>query len=247
MLQRYHRPPLVEATYEVFVRDAPGWSQLSEQQLEQNLKASFSGQRETLEPVGVDILLGPRGVSHSPVQGAKRVRLWSEDKGSLVQFSQEMAALNVLLAGYSSYASVVPQLENVVRAYLSASQPTRLAWIGQRYLNKIELPTAASEASTYFHYYPRVPAVGIHRPFALQVVSEVFDGGEVVLNLTFKGKHGERPIYFLGIYARSNVEIEPRLETIMRWQTTAHEAIRRSFTAALTDSCRQLFDEEVQP
>jgi uncharacterized protein (TIGR04255 family) len=239
----YQHPPLVEAVYEVFLEDAPGWSELSAQHLEHKLTTSFSGKREVLNPVGLEIMMGPQGVSHGAIQGAPRVRLWTADSGSLVQFSKEMAALNVLAPSYPGYESVVPSLQRFLEAYLDASRPTRLAWLGQQYHNKIELPADAPEAGTYFHYYPRVPTAGTHRPFSLQVVSEVFDGGEVVLNLTSQGQPTERPIYFLSVYARSNKEIEPRLEKIVNWQTAAHEAIRRSFAAVLTDDCRRLFEE----
>lgn len=153
-----------------------------------------------------------------------------------------MAAMNVL-SGYSGYEEQALRVEPFFGAYLEASQPTALAWVGQRYVNKIVLPAGAAEASTYFLLYPRLPASTPHRPFSLQVVSDEFEGGVVVMSLTFQGQSAERPVYFLDIYARSTKEVAPHTESIMRWQSAAHEAVRRSFAMALTDECRRLFEE----
>ncbi len=239
----YRNPPLVEAIYEVFVQDAPGWSQLSAAHLEQSLSASYSGQREVLESVNLDIHLGPTGKPDSTVAPqASRIRLWTADRSSLVRFGSQMAALNVLSA-YSGYEAQAPHLRAFFDAYIEASRPTKLAWVGQRYVNKIVLPAGAPEASTYFQLYPRLPAATPHRTFALQVVSDSFDGGEVVMSLLFQGQSADRPIYFLDIYARSTREIAPNTQEIVRWQSAAHEAVRRSFSMALTDACRELFQE----
>lgn len=65
----------------------------------------------------------------------------------------------------------------------------------------------------------------------------------MVLSLMFRGQTADCPVYFLDIYARSTQEVAPDTQEIMKWQLAAHQAVRRSFYMALTDACRQLFQE----
>jgi uncharacterized protein (TIGR04255 family) len=241
---RYLHPPLMEAIYEVFVKDAPGWSVESARGLENTLLPSFVGQREEVNLVNLNIHLGPTGQPSTVVAPDDlRTRLWNSNRTSLVQFSSQMAALNVLPGAYTQYEEQEPQLSAFFAAYLAASQPTALAWLGQRYINKIVLPVGARNAGDYFQFYPRFPSSVHHRTFALQVVLDSFEGGEVVLNFTCTGQKEEQPTYFLDISARSTVYVAPNVQNILRWQSTAHQAIRRAFSLALTDDCRRLFEE----
>jgi hypothetical protein len=82
--ERYKSPPLVEAIYEVYVRDCPGWSELSYKEIEEQARPRFDGRRDELEPVGVQVQLGPgKAIAHSVAPEARRVRLWSRDASEM--------------------------------------------------------------------------------------------------------------------------------------------------------------------
>ena len=212
---QYLHPPLMEAIYEVFVQDAPNWSVNSARELERKVSQSFGGEREEVKSVNLDIHLGPSGKPSTTVApDAPRIRLWKQDKSSLAQFSSQMAALNVLPAAYTKYEDQEPQLSSFFAAYLDASQPTELAWLGQRYINKVVLPIGALDAGDYFEFYPKFPPAVHHRTFALQVVLDSFSGGEVVLNLMYMGIQEEQPVYFLDISARSTSKVAATIDAV---------------------------------
>ena len=71
---------------------------------------------------------------------------------------------------------------------------------------------------------------------------EKFDGGEAALNLTFQGQENDQAVYFLDIYARSTVPLNPVAGELRVWQERAHESVGRAFEAAVTAKARELFE-----
>ncbi len=235
----YKRPPLVEAIYEVYIEDSPGWSQLSYGRIKDGLQSRFDGEPDVLEPIGFEVKLGPgKSVAQTTAYEAPRHRVWSRDRGEMFQFSPAMCAYN-LLAKYTRFEAHAADLEEFVRAYLKEAQPTRIAWVGQRYINRISLPTSATDPAQYFHFYPSLPPPTSHRPFALQVAMEQFEGGEATLNLSYQGEDGGGAQYFLDIYARSTAPIAPEAAAVREWQERAHQPVRKAFEAAVTDKARE--------
>ena len=219
---RYRQPPVIEAIYEAQFADAPGWSDLSYKKIEDLFRNSFSGQREEQRPVQFQIAFGP-GPTPQPtvVNEAHRIRLWTPDRGELIQFSRSMCAFNVL-GSYSSFD-----------VHIAAVQD---------YINKVLIPES-EQPSTFFSYYPNMP-LAAGRQFSLQAATEVFDKGEVVLNLSYRGTENGQAIFFLEILARSQPGVAPTAEALIDWQSKAHVAVRTSFEAALTDKCRQMFHKQ---
>ncbi len=245
MATRYRQPPLIEAIYEAHFADAPGWSELSYGKLEGLLRGRFSGQREEQRPVQFQIQIGPGPVAEPRVSSeAHRLRLWTPDRGELVQFSRSMCAFN-LLGSYRSFDTHVAQLRELIDAFLAEAQPTAVARASQHYINKILVPES-EQPSTFFTYYPSMPAAA-GRQFSLQAATEVFDKGEVVLNLSYRGTEGSRAVFFLEILAMSQSGLAPTSDALVDWQASAHAAVRRSFEGALTDKCRKMFLEQDAP
>ena len=142
MSDQYERPPLLEAIYEVYARDCPGWSELSYKEIEEQLRARFDGRREELEPVGVQVLVGPgKAISHSVAPEAHRVRLWTKDGGEMFQFAPTMCAYNIMKR-YERFASHAADIEKLFGVYLERAKPTATEWAGQRYINRVLLPLA---------------------------------------------------------------------------------------------------------
>jgi uncharacterized protein (TIGR04255 family) len=239
---RYLQPPVIEAIYEAHFADAPGWSDLSYKKIEDLFRSRFGGQREEQRPVQFEISFGP-GPTPQPtvVNEAHRVRLWTRDRGELIQFSRSMCAFNVL-GNYSSFDAHVRKVDEFYRAFLGEAQPTALSWASQHYINKIQIPES-EQPGTFFSYYPNMP-LAAGRQFSLQAATEMFDKGEVVLNLSYRGTEGGQAIFFLEILARSQPDVAPTAEALIEWQSKAHAAVSRSFEAALTEKCRQRFQRQ---
>jgi uncharacterized protein (TIGR04255 family) len=242
----YAKPPLVEAVFEVFVEDPSPWNDQSQQRLEQELTEKFSGPRDTLQPSAVQIQIGPeQAFSQRVVPEPPRRRMWTPDRGELFQFGPAMCAYN-LLSHYRSFEQHAARLEELTGRYLEERKPAKIAWAGQRYVNRILVPVDQGDPASYFEVYPKLPT-GQHRPFALQVVSGEFAGGQAVLNLAFQGEESGSAVYMLDIYARSSIQFTPDAVAIRRWQEQAHGVVRSSFEATLTGKTRALFQEGGQP
>lgn len=240
--QPYDSPPIVEAVYEVFVQDSPGWSQLSLERIREKVKDQFGGSKDVLEPVGVQVQFGPgKTIAQTMTPEAPRHRLWSSDKSEMFQFSSAMCAYN-LLAKYRGFDEHKADLERIVGVYLAEASSTGILWVGQRYINKITLPSSGTNPSEYFLFYPALPPSSSHRPFALQVVTESFEGGSVTLNLAYQDEGPSGADYFLDIYARSKIAVAANAAEVREWQERAHQPVKRAFESALTDKARALFE-----
>ncbi len=237
----YPKPPLVEAVFELFVLGEGGdWTSETEARLEGALAKQFDGPRETVRPIGLQIQLGPGDpVARSMQSELARRRLWTSDRGEMFQFSPSMCAYN-LLGHYRSFEQHAGTLESLVRLFLEHRRPEESGWAGQRYVNRIVVPVEAGDPATFFEIYPRVPS-GQHRPFAMQILSGEFEGGQVMLNLVFQGAQGGMATYVLDIYARSSVGLHLEPAGIGRWHEAAHVEVRRSFESALTAKTKALF------
>jgi uncharacterized protein (TIGR04255 family) len=243
---RYRNPPLVEAVFEVFAVPTR-WSEETQEIIEAAFREVYSGKREVLKPVGLHFQMGP-GLA---LQGLKtehepdRVRLWTPDGDRMVQFAPNMCALNVL-PEYLHYEDHRPELERLSKLYLELAEPTAIAPLGQRYINRVRLPVGGRPDS-FFTVYPAVPEeiAGRNPPFSMQVEIQTLGvGGNVVLTLTAKGMEDGNPVYVLDVYARSQGPGPATWDYVRGWQDQAHEAVMAAFELAITDAARELFGRE---
>lgn len=239
----YQSPPLVEAIFEAYFRDAPGWSELSWERLDKSLRPRFDGKRDVVQTMGLELQFGPQGqvIKHGRAPEVPRQqRVWAKDDGELFQFSPAMCAYN-LLAKYTHFEHHTRDIEALVGQYLEEARPRGVAFLGQRYINRVVLPEGTPDPAAYFEVYPKLPTAAGHRPFALQLLAERFSDGEVVLNLAYQGNEAGNALYFLDVYARSTGAIPPVAAEIRMWHERAHPVVHRTFEAALTAKSRGLF------
>jgi uncharacterized protein (TIGR04255 family) len=243
----YPKSPLVEAIYEVQFRDGPGWSELSLKSFAAEMARRFSGKRDRVEPIGIHFQFGPDGkLSHEQKPPAPAItRLWSPDGGELFQFSHIMCAYN-LLARYQTFEAHAGDIQALYGAFIAEAKPSGVQFVGQRYINRVNLPPGEQPAK-YFELYPKLPQAAGHRPFALQVVAAVFEDGEVALNLVYQGEEEGNAAYYLDVYARSTRPLPPDAETLRMWHERAHPHVRGSFEAVLTTKSRELFGRSETP
>lgn len=241
---KYASPPLIEAVFEVYFVEPIEWTEATQASIESVLRPDYVGLREALRPVGMVFEMGPemqlRGLQRR--EEPSRIRLWTPDKGHMVQFAPNMCAMNVLNA-YSHYVDYEPALHQLVQSYLDEVAPPATALIGQRYINKVLLPPGG-EPKDFFEIYPSMPeSVGRRNPpFSMQLeVSTFSEGGNVVLTLTAQGEEEGQPVYMLDVYARQQGVGQPTWGEIKRVQDEAHVAVKAAFEMAITDRARNLF------
>jgi uncharacterized protein (TIGR04255 family) len=242
-VDRYAHPPLIEAIYELYPLDAPGWSELSYSRLASRFRDAFDGEKDVLEGVGVQFTAGQISSPTAFVQ-PPRHRIWTKGRGEMFQFSPQLCAYNVLSPAYTQFENHVGRAREVFSAWLEEAQPTAIAATGQRAINRIVLPVASNDPAEFFEVSPRLPLSPKHRQFAFQVLFETFEDGEVVLNLAHRGEGGDEQagaVYYLDISARSTSTVPPIAERLAGWQTRAHRYVREAFQNALTERCKQLF------
>jgi len=239
----YRKTPLSEAIFE-FAPEATSFPPEGAERLVRLFSAGFPKLQE-LPGIEVEFEVSPAGVS--PKRDGKKTvrhRLWNLANSRLLQFAPDMCAFNAL-PPYTHYVDYLPDIERLFTAYLGEAKPSALRFLGQRYINRIFLPSEAANPSDYFTFYPRRPAAH-HPPFSLQLETERLSQGQVVLSLYYAGLDSQRPLYFLDLYARSSENPGIAFDWLVAkaWQDEAHEGITRAFEHAITDTSRQLLERE---
>ena len=240
MPYEYAHNPIIEAVFEFAPMNAQ-LPALAAEDLARTLAPNFGGQRDTVgSGGGIEIEATPQGQrARALPMGPARHRMWSPDRARLVQFGLDMFVFNAL-PPYTHYSAYLPQIREAFDAYRAAARPTTVAYLGQRYINRITLPSPDVLPRSIFRVYPEIHEAGEHLrhpQFYLQVQAEEIQRGQVVLSLMYQGPDEERrPTYLLDLYARSvdAPGIEFTWERVAAWHERAHVAISRTFEFALT-------------
>lgn len=130
-----------------------------------------------MRDIGIQFQVGPEGAIAKQHEPRTRIRRWDQAKQKAVQFGSHMCAFNVLGPAYTRFEDQLDTIKRVVQAYLEEARPSKIEWIGQRFINAIELPIEISNISTYFPIYPQLPlSLNVHRPLALQIQTSNTNG-----------------------------------------------------------------------
>jgi uncharacterized protein (TIGR04255 family) len=238
---------LQEAVFEF----APRGANLDAQalaRLVEELSGDYAGEHQVQQQQGIQVGFPPTPSGPPQVQnlvGPARHRLWTQDRRRTVLVGSDMCAFNAM-APYTHYVDYLPSIEALFQSYQRAARPTGVAFLGHRYINRIPLPPDADPAE-YFTVYPRIPADwphAAHRPFSLLIQALQIEHGQVIMTIGYQ--QPEPPQYLLDLYARTTDE-PPVLfewEPIRDWHDQAHDAVKRAFEFALTQTCRNLLERE---
>jgi uncharacterized protein (TIGR04255 family) len=247
MARHYKRSPLVEAVFEFM----PISAELDDAGLAALRLASSEYQDETVEQgVLQRVDFSPTGpVSSKTEARPPRYKRMHSSKTMLVQFSRELFCFNALVP-YTHYLDYKPEIERLFSEYVRAARPRGVLFLGQRYLNRIMLPTDAADPSEYLALYPRMsPSTRRQKPMFLQIEAEQFaEGGHVLATLSYQGPDGatKRPTYVLDLYARTGERpaIDFLWPNVSTWHDFAHDALTKAFESSIEDEARSLFGLE---
>lgn len=241
---RFNKPPLIEAVFEAFVAGSTDneMCEKATQQLLTDYQERLGGEVKNLLDSQLQFGVGAGGISAPQFQQGTRVQVWSADKQRVVQFSPVMASINLLGLCYESYAAHRSEIDEFLTRYRSYFQPSKVLHIGQRFINRVQIPEGVRPEDV-FQIYPHLSRslTHVHPPFSLQLQSEVLGTqGGVTLSVVYQGILEQQNCYILDIYARSG----PDVGDWVLWHDAAHDAVRRAFRLAFTDAGLASFGEE---
>jgi uncharacterized protein (TIGR04255 family) len=250
----YGRNPIIEAVFE-FAPAGGSVGNNAMEQLQAHFAPTYAGRQDSIAVSGgFELETGPSGIraARALPAGPARRRMWNAESSRLVQFGPDMFVFNALRP-YSHFENYLPAMEDGFRTYARIAGAPSVAFLGQRYINQIVLPSQSEDPCDYFRMYPRLHVTGAqqrHPPFALQLQAEEIKRGQVVLTLTYQGLDAEqRPTYLLDVYARTvdNPGIDFAWERVQAWQELAHVAVGRTFDFALGERSYTLLDRREVP
>jgi uncharacterized protein (TIGR04255 family) len=244
--------PLVEAIFELFAEPSSEsrWGSSVDLKAIETALPEYAFHEERLRDLGVHVQFRGGKVQSNLHNPRLRIRRWDEPRQQAVQFGAHMCAHNVLSGAYTTFDDHREVIGRVFRCYLERAEPSQLAWVGQRYINAIQLPADEHDVASYFALYPQLPEslAGGHRELAVQVRTVDFKNGHALVNLSLKGVEGGVATYILDIYARSSGPPPGDPDALLSWQVDAHDAVWKSFELSVTAKSReQLFKERPWP
>ena len=250
MTRKYSRAPLVEAVFEFAPLDAK-FDGAAAKRLDDRFQGDYSGRRDELlgTPFSIEYKDG-NPVLGNPPEPFIRYRRWNSTETCLIQFSMDLCAFNALKP-YTHFEDYLPTMEQFFRAFSTESNAQRTLFLGQRYINRIILPSKDEPATDYFRFYPKFNETSKvdHRPFSLNIQIETLPGesqGRVMLTLVFQGFEENKPVYILDLYAQTPKSpfIAFDWESVSKWQRNAHIPIENAFNSALTAKGQDFFGLE---
>jgi uncharacterized protein (TIGR04255 family) len=245
--QQYDQQPLVEAVFELFTQPEAwtSWGAGSFAHIATALP-EYAFHEEHIRDIGIRLQLVESSLQPTAHQPQERVRRWNATRQKAVQFGSHMCAHNVLSSAYTHFDDHKATIADVMRCFLDEAKPERLGWIGQRYINSINIPADDREVAKYFEIYPQLPAslAGGHRQLAVQIQTVEFKNGVAMVNLSLQKLDDVDATYLLDIYARSSGDVPADVDALLRWQADAHEAVWASFQLSVSEkSKKDLFKE----
>ncbi|MBF0547749.1 MAG: TIGR04255 family protein [Candidatus Riflebacteria bacterium] len=241
MVRKYIKTPLVEAVFEFAPLDAK-LNEAAVKRLDSQFQSEYSGSRDEVpcSPLVITGYKDGKPVLGSPPEPFFRYRRWNSAGSRLIQFSKDLCAFNALKP-YTHFEEYLPAMERFFQAFVKESNAQKTLFLGQRYINRIALPSRDEPASDYFRFFPKLDELSKpdHCPFSLNIQVDALPGekqGCVMLTLVFHGFEESRPVYILDLYAQTSNSppIAFDWDSVSKWQKRAHIPIENAFNSALT-------------
>ena len=242
---KYKNPPAIEVLFEIFFSETQSNLTLFGD-FYQKVKNDYPRQ-EQLRNVGFEMNFTQGVVQTKQINQGNMMRFSKDDNSQLVQISQNLLTVNKLKP-YLGYDSFKENVKNVMHSYLELAKPKYFERIGMRYIDRIQIPESDFELDKYFN-------------FSLNFANEEFstiNGISFKVQLTPKHKTHQLSVTLNSVISSENGKSEFILDTydtfILQKETSedyilsvldeAHENIQYIFEAVITDSARNLFEEE---
>lgn len=242
LVKPYLNPPLIEALCEFRFAGGSPWDGTVPGLVYEQLQDLFP-KRKQVRAMEVQITSSEKG-AEQVVRPSERVHLLQEDERAVVQVGANVLVVNCLRP-YPSWERFSQLIGRAFDAYRKAAQPGKLATMGLRYINHIELPSDKADLKRYFEFRPYL-GPGLPQSIASFLVGVTFPYAEgrdrLRLELTNVSPSQKGTLVFrLDLHYFLVQGGAVSLDDALRWGETAHERIEETFERAITDDLRRTF------
>ncbi|MBC7170191.1 TIGR04255 family protein [Candidatus Bipolaricaulota bacterium] len=238
----YPNPPLVEALCEFRFAGGPAWDGTVPGLVYTRLRDQFPRSR-TVRDVEVQLTTSDKGAEQI-VRPVERVQLLQHDERAIVQIGPDLLVVKCLRP-YPSWERFSQMIGRALDAYREEAKPAKLAMIGLRYINRIELAADAVDLEAYFEFRPFLgPELPQDIDSFIVGVTIPYEGGRDRLRMELTSASASRGgglafrLDLLYSLVRGGAVL---LDDALEWADAAHERIEQAFERAITDKLRQKF------
>jgi uncharacterized protein (TIGR04255 family) len=245
MPRKYANPPLIEAVCEFRLLPDSPWDLTVHGQIYEKIKKTFPHKEQRVVQE-VELKNGPNGIEQE-VRMNERSVFFTNDRNLFVQIGHHLLAVNCLKP-YPHWEGFKPKIEESFDALNSSIDIKGLARIGYRTLNRIELPIRSSNLESYFEFYPflglRLPQNMVN--FIVGCVLSFSDGRDLckvqLTSVVPETTHSSSFLLDLDYYLAKSGDVS--VANALEWVEESHEQVNNIFEGCITDSLREIFQEE---
>ena len=241
----FDAPPFVEAVYDCFAEPS---APLSLVELENSFFGRFPeyvGARQEWQLMGASFAFKGGQVSTAPAPPQGGVRRWNSAKNRAVLLGAGVLAMNVV-PPYGHIEDHLPHLRELLAVYIELAKPSRITWLGQRYINQVSIDFADRIApARLFNLAPSLPEARalMHPGMTVQLETARTNVASALTTLSLSAKTPSAAVYTLDIYGRTSGEVPSSAQAIADWHSATHEIIIEAFLSSITDEARTRFKE----
>lgn len=248
MRRVYRKPPIVEASFECIFEPSKTWSLASPVSLSEHLKSDYPAEPTTISSGNLELTTQEGAISPSfrMVPQAQRYQFSSLDGLHLVRASREVLSVHVL-APYPGWPTFRARIEQAMRYYIQAAEPTEVKRMSLRYVNRISLPTETVELSSYFNIPFETPE-GLNFTISTFFLRfEAIRPDHTKLIQSFASLPGEAAsiILDLDLIREQPYKITGFDQILLDEIDLLREIERQVFEAEITDKLRETFDADI--
>ena len=242
----YEKSPLVEALCEFHFEATQTWDLAIPGLLYAGIREEFPKRRQGQDTIEVEVNPVTNAVVQKPV--ATRAQFSSEDEKAFVQVGPNLLIVNQLrpYRGWDVFSKMVAK---ILGAYSDVAPPAKIARIGLRYINRIEVPQQTVQIIDYLLTYPAVPITESRSVSAWSQRVEIpYQEAEGVLVLQSGSVPREQEQtgeydFLLDLSFFSVLPQSRELASIPEWLTRGHDIVESMFENCITDKARESFSE----
>jgi uncharacterized protein (TIGR04255 family) len=246
--RQYARPPVVEAVVEIRLPSAS--ADLGRLAQVNAIAGVVDDYPEGKLIVQHEFVLDTEaGTTAGATQAAQGYRFESRDGARLLVARQDRFSFSQL-SPYASWERVADEVRRLWPAYREIGGSDKIARLGVRYLNRVEMPAEESvDLKDYFAIYPELPADLDRGMSGMLVRFHLLGSKPADPSVTFHLSHipsqkSDSIAFLLDIDVWRNVQISA-FDEVAIWAALdeLHDEENRVFEASIKDSARTLFGE----
>jgi len=244
MAEKLKYSPLIEALCEFRFVPSSSWDWTIPGRLYAEIGKEFP-ERAQVEGLAVQLVLGREKTSAQPVtRGTERVQMKRADGAAMVQVGPHLLVVNHLRP-YTSWETFRPMILDVYAKHDRIAGPAKVARIGLRYINRIQLPDSGCRLEEFTTLDPHLTGVldrplnGMYQRFEL---AQEKPKAILVVQVGTQGSKEEGSFMMLDFDIGSPPDQEfSDKQSVESWLNDAHERVDDAFFAAVATPLLEKF------